>query len=69
VDGTTVPEQRCLVHTLQYVSTNRRSERTGEKNQELRTRLLEHAAAVSQADTAADADVSGGLLCAQKSPP
>jgi transposase-like protein len=44
-----------MCHTRQNVSKKGRRERTGQENQEQRTRLLEHAAAISQADTATEA--------------
>jgi transposase-like protein len=46
VDGTTVPEQRCIVHKLQNVSKKSRSDLKGQQNQEQRKHLMEQAAAL-----------------------
>lgn len=55
VYGTTVPEQRCIFHTWQNVSKKARSELKGQENQEQRKHLMEQAAAISQTDTAPQA--------------
>lgn len=55
VYGTTVAEQRCIFHKLQNVSKKSRSELKGKEKQEARKQLMEQAAAIYQADTAAHA--------------
>jgi hypothetical protein len=55
IDGTTVLEQRCLVHTRPHVVTTCRNERKGNENRGLRKPMMEQAAAVSQADTVSEA--------------
>lgn len=65
VSGTTVPEQRCLFHTLQHVSKKARSERKGKENQEQRKQLMEQAAAMYQAHTATDAQAGLARWAAQ----
>lgn len=55
VYGTTVPEQRCIFHTLQNVSKKSRTELKGKENQEQRKRLMEQAAAIYQAETSTEA--------------
>jgi putative transposase len=55
VYGATVPEQRCIFHKLQNVSTKARSELKGNDKRELRKQLMEQAAAIYQADQANEA--------------
>ncbi|MEO8971732.1 MAG: transposase [Ktedonobacteraceae bacterium] len=53
--GATVPEQRCIFHTLQNVATRCRSKLKGKENRDLRKQVLEQAAAVYHAENASEA--------------
>lgn len=53
--GTTVPEQRCIFHTLQNGATTCRTELKGKENRDLSTQILEQAAVIYQAESASEA--------------
>ncbi len=53
--GTTVPEQRCIFHTLQNVATKCRTELKGKENRDLSKQILEQAAVIYQAESASEA--------------
>jgi putative transposase len=55
VYGAKVLEQRCIFHKLHNVSTKCRSELKGKEKRDLRKQLMEQAAAVYQAENAAEA--------------
>jgi transposase-like protein len=55
VSGTTVREQRCLLHTRRNAADTCREERTGEANKETRKQLMKQACAMYQAESAQEA--------------